>query len=72
MEIKDIFSLRVKDIISLIMSIPITIYVNFKCLPLKKAIKLPLFIAYNTQIDRFNGKIEFGCEPKPWLHWVRC
>ena len=67
MEIKDIVSLKIKDIVSLIISIPITIYVNFKCLSFKEAIKLPLFVAYNTRIDKLSGKIEFGCELKSFM-----
>lgn len=57
MEIKDIFSLKLRDIFSLIISIPITVYVNFKCLPFKMAIKLPLFVGYKTRIDKLSRKI---------------
>ena len=67
MEIKDIFSLKLRDILSLIISIPITVYVNFKCLPFKMAIKLPLFVGYKTRIDKLSRKVEFGCEPKPFM-----
>lgn len=59
--------MEIKDIFSLIISISITIYVNFKCLSFKEAIKLPLFVAYNTRIDKLSGKIEFGCELKSFM-----
>lgn len=67
MEIKDIFSLKIREIISLIISMPITIYVNFRCLPLKTAIKLPLFIGYKTHIDKLSRNITFGCEPTTFM-----
>ena len=67
MEIKDIFSLKMRDIFSLIISLPITIYVNFRCLPLKTAIKLPLFIGYKTHIDKLSRNITFGCEPTTFM-----
>ena len=67
MEVKDIFSLRIRDIFSLMVSIPMTIYVNFKCLPFKTAMKLPIFVGYKTKIDKLSRKIEFGCEPKPFM-----
>lgn len=52
--------MEIKDIFSLIVSIPITIYVNFKCLPIKTAIRLPWFVGYKTRIDKLSCKIEFG------------
>ena len=67
MEIKDVFSLKIIDIFSLMASIPITIYVNFKCLPIKAAIKLPLFVGYKTRIDKLSRNIEFGCTPKTFM-----
>ena len=67
MEIKDVFSLKIRDIISLIISLPITIYVNFRCLPFKTALKLPLFIGYKTRIDKLSRNISFGCEPTTFM-----
>ena len=67
MEFKDIFSLKFRDIASLIFSLPITIYVNFRCLPFKTAIKLPLFIGYKTHIDKLSRNITFGCEPTTFM-----
>ena len=67
MKIKDIFSLKIRDILSLIISLPITIYVNFRCLPLKTAIKLPLFIGYKTHIEKLSRNIRFGCEPTTFM-----
>lgn len=67
MEIKDVFSLKIRDIFSLIISLPITIYVNFRCLPFKTALKLPLFIGYRTHIDKLSRNIKFGCEPTTFM-----
>lgn len=67
MGIKDVFSLKIRDIISLIISLPITIYFNFRCLPFKTAIKLPIFIGYKTHIDKLSKNIKFGCEPTTFM-----
>ena len=67
MEIKDVFSLKIRDIFSLIVSLPITIYVNFRCLPFKTALKLPIFIGYKTHIDKLSRNIRFGCEPTTFM-----
>lgn len=67
MEIKDVFSLKIRDIVSLIISLPITIYVNFRCLPFKTALKLPIFIGYKTHIDKLSRNIRFGCEPTTFM-----
>ena len=67
MTIKDIFSLKVRDIISLIISLPITIYVNFLCLPFKTALKLPIFVGYKTHIDKLSRNIRFGCVPTTFM-----
>ena len=67
MTIKDIFSLKPGEIISLLLSLPITIYVNFRCLPLKSAWKLPLVIGYHTRIGHRSRNIKFGCDPTPFM-----
>ena len=67
MTIKDTFSLKVRDIFSLIISLPITIYVNFRCLPFKTALKLPIFVGYKTHIDKLSRNIRFGCVPTTFM-----
>lgn len=67
MGIKDIFSLKIREIFSLIISLPITIYVNFRCLPFKTALKLPIFIGYKTHIDKLSRNITFGCNPTTFM-----
>lgn len=67
MQIKDVFSLKIRDILSLIISLPITIYVNFRCLPLKTALKLPIFVGYKTHIDKLSRNIRFGCVPTTFM-----
>lgn len=67
MDFKDVFSLKIRDIFSLIISLPITIYVNFRCLPFKTALKLPIFIGYKTRIDKLSRNITFGCKPTTFM-----
>lgn len=67
MDLHDIFSLKPREIFSLIISLPITIYVNFRCLPFKTAYKLPLFVSYHTRLDKLSRNIEFGCEPSTFM-----
>ena len=72
MRIKDIFSLKIREIFSLIISLPITIYVNFRCLPFKTALKLPIFIGYKTHIDKLSRNITFGCNPTTFMVRIGC
>lgn len=67
MGIKDIFSLRPREILSLIISLPITVYVNFRCLPFKTAIKLPIFVGHKTRIGKLSRIITFGCKPTTFM-----
>ena len=67
MRIKDVFSLKLREILSLIVSLPITIYVNFHCLPFKTAMKLPIFVGCRTRIDQLRGRITFGCTPTTFM-----
>ena len=46
-----------QKMINIILSIPKTIYFNFRYLPFKKAIKLPIWVANNVHIYSFKGKI---------------
>lgn len=67
MKMKDIFSFRPREIISLLISLPITLYVNFRCLPFKTAIKLPIFVGHKTRIGKLSRIITFGCKPTPFM-----
>ena len=67
MELKDVFSLKPREIVSLIFSLPITLYVNFRCLPFRTALKLPLFVGYKTHIDRLSRNVTFGCKPTTFM-----
>ena len=67
MGLKDVFSLKTGEIFSLILSIPMTLYVNFRCLPFRTAVKLPLFVGHKTRIGKLSGKITFGCEPTTFM-----
>lgn len=67
MGLKDVFSLKTGEIFSLILSIPMTLYVNLRCLPFRTAVKLPLFVGYKTRIGKLSGKITFGCEPTTFM-----
>lgn len=50
-----------------VLSLPKSIYVNLKCLPLVQAIKLPILIHWNTVLDSMDGQIVFECSPRPFL-----
>ena len=56
----------VNKIILLILSLPKTIYINFKYLKFKDAIKLPILVSYNVKLAKTRGtiliksKIKFG------------
>lgn len=67
MGIKDILSLRLREILSLIISLPITVYVNFRCLPFKTALKLPIFVGHKTRIGKLSRIITFGCKPTTFM-----
>lgn len=40
----------IHKVIHLLISLPITIWVNFKALPIKQAIRLPMLIDYRTRV----------------------
>ncbi len=48
---------EIKKAITLIRCLPKTIYFNFHYLPLKEAIHLPIFIAYNVQLLQMKGSV---------------
>ena len=67
MGIKDRFSLKLRELFSLIISLPITVYVNFRCLPFNTALKLPIFVGYRTRIGKLSRIITFGCKPTTFM-----
>lgn len=44
-----------------------TLWINFKCLPFKKAIKIPIVLGKGTILRNTSGKIEFKCPVRPGL-----
>ncbi len=44
-----------------------TIYFNLRMLPLKQAIKIPVFIGYHTKFISLKGKIQIGTKVKPGM-----
>lgn len=54
--------------IKIFYSLPKTIYVNFVCLPFRQAVKLPIFVKYNTKLS-LKGYVRFrpGVKIKPAL-----
>lgn len=47
-----------------VLSIPKTLYFNFRCFPISTAIKLPVLISHNTKILEIHKEmISFGCNP---------
>lgn len=61
-------TMNIKLLIETIVSLPKTFYFNFKYLPFKLAIKLPMFIDYKTRIINVRrGAIRFDCQVKPFI-----
>ena len=58
------FSYRVGLLFDSFLSLPKTIYFNFRCFPLSVAVKLPVLISYKTKIlELHKGIITFGSAP---------
>lgn len=53
-----------KRIYYMIVSLPKTIFFNFKYLKLKHAIKLPILISHRTKLERLKGNIDIHDEVK--------
>lgn len=50
------------------LSIPKTLYFNFKCFSLKTALKFPVLVSYETKIlELHKGMIRFGCNPERFM-----
>lgn len=43
------------NLISLILSLPKSLYVNFRLMPLREALHLPVLIKYNTVVKQLGG-----------------
>ena len=59
------------DLFSLALSIPKTIYFNFRYLPLSQAIKLPIWVRYNTKIRMGGGEIKLNILASPSPAMIR-
>lgn len=55
------------EYLSIILPLPKTIYFNLRYLPLKQALKLPIFINYHCDISKIKGKIKLLNQIKPAL-----
>lgn len=55
--------MKIDKMISVIASIPKTIYFNFKYFSFKDAVKMPVLISWNTYLKSCNGEVEIK-EPK--------
>lgn len=56
------------NIFKVLISVPKTLYFNFRCLPFKNAIKLPFYIHYNVVLGAIAGsKIVLNCKPKMFI-----
>jgi len=57
-------SYRVGLIFHSILSIPKTLYFNFRCFPFSIAVKLPVLVSHRTKLlELHKGIIKFGCNP---------
>lgn len=61
-------------LIDALISLPKTIYFNFKVFPVETAVKLPVFVHYNLKIGSlYRGAIEFdSCAIKPRMVLLGC
>ncbi len=58
------FSYKLSLVIHALMSVPKTLYFNFRCFPLKTAIRLPVLMSYKTRIiELHKGLISFNEKP---------
>ena len=58
------FSYKLGLIIHALLSLPKTLYFNFRCFPFSMAIKLPVLVSYKTKLlELHKGSITFGCTP---------
>lgn len=51
--------MKIYQAINYLFSIPKTIYVNFRVLPIKQAIKLPLFVAWDVNLSNLKKNVIF-------------
>lgn len=42
-------------VVKMILSLPKTVWVNFRYLPVRQAVKLPLLVAYNANFEAHRG-----------------
>ena len=59
--------IKPKYIMESILSIPKTLYFNFRMLPLRKAIRLPFFISYRTQLGELQGNVSVPEAVHPFM-----
>ena len=49
--------MKITQLVTYCLSIPKTLYFNFRCFELKKAIKLPIFISYKVKLKQLGKGI---------------
>lgn len=59
---------QISNLLYILASIPKTVYFNFRCLPLKDAVKLPFFIGHNVRlIELHRGIVSINSSIMPFL-----
>ena len=56
--------MKLKLLLSAILSLPKSIYLNLQSLPFSSAIKLPILIHYNTKLNDLSGIVKFEGTPR--------
>lgn len=64
METDEVSTLNIKNKIKLILSLPKSIYFNFKVLPADQAVKLPVLVSYDTELRSLQAKVNINCPVK--------
>ena len=57
--------MRLGLLLAVLFSVPKSIYVNFKLLSIKQAVKFPMLVHYNTELDSLSGHIIIAGSPRP-------
>lgn len=62
------FSTKLRLAFHALLSVPKTLYVNFRCFSFKTALKMPLLVSYRTRLTELHrGMIEFGRAPSRFM-----
>lgn len=59
--------MKTRNLVKILFGMPKSLFLNFKYLPIKDAIKLPILVSYNTKLLKLKGEIIINGEIKPGM-----